>query len=75
MEDIHDSGATLEWLIEHLHTYKPTGIETVVLVKRPDKPVKIDLKFVGLECSDFIIGYGLDFNEFGRNFPDIYQKI
>lgn len=62
-------------MIEELNKLKPRQVDTVVLVKRPDKAVHIDLKFYGLECGDFIIGYGLDFDEFGRNFPDIYQKV
>jgi hypoxanthine-guanine phosphoribosyltransferase len=45
------------------------------LVRRPDHKAQVDLRFIGLECKDFIVGYGLDFDEFGRSFPAIYQKI
>ena len=75
VEDIHDSGNTLKELISILSEFKPKKIDTVVLVKRPDKPVQIDLRFYGLDCADFIIGYGLDFDEFGRHLPEIYEKI
>ncbi len=54
---------------------KPRSIEAAVLVVRPDKPIKQDIKFRGLECSDFIMGYGLDLDDWGRNLPNIYQKI
>lgn len=75
IEDIHDTGNTLMKLIKVLEGLKPRRIDTAVLVKRPDRPVLIDLKFYGLVCDDFIVGYGLDFDEFGRSFPEIYQKI
>jgi hypoxanthine phosphoribosyltransferase len=75
VDDIHDTGHTLEKLIRTLEDLKPKKIDTVVLVRRPDKPIKIDLKFNGLICNDFIIGYGLDIDEWGRNLPEIYQKI
>jgi hypoxanthine-guanine phosphoribosyltransferase len=50
-------------------------VDCAVLVRRPDKPAKINLTFCGLSCSDFIIGYGLDLDEWGRSLPEIYQKI
>ena len=56
-------------MIAILTSLNPKKIDTVVLVKRPDKPVQIDLRFYGLTCGDFIIGYGLDFDEFGRHLP------
>lgn len=74
VEDMHDTGNTLRQFVEILHNYEPKRVDTAVLVKRPDRPLQVDLKFCGLSCSDFIVGYGLDFDEFGRHFPAIYQK-
>jgi hypoxanthine phosphoribosyltransferase len=60
VDDIHDTGHTLQRLINTLNDLKPKKIDAAVLVRRPDKPTQIDLKFCGLVCNDFIIGYGLD---------------
>lgn len=75
VEDIYDSGNTLKKLIAIFQEFKPKSVEVAVLFKRPDKNKGIDLKFCGLDCEDFIIGYGLDFDEYGRSFPEIYQKV
>lgn len=72
VEDIHDTGHTLKNLINLLEEFKPRKVDTAVLVKRPDKPILIDLKFTGFDCNDFIIGYGLDIDEQARNLPEIY---
>ena len=66
---MHDTGHTLKELVHYLELFNPKKIDTAVLVKRPDKPLQVDLKFCGLVCDDFIIGYGLDYNEWGRHFP------
>lgn len=75
VDDIHDTGHTLKELISLFSEFKPKRIDSAVLVKRPDKPVTIDLKFSGMVCKDFIIGYGLDLDEWARHFPEIYEKI
>jgi hypoxanthine phosphoribosyltransferase len=74
VEDMHDTGNTLKQFIKLLQGFNARRVDTAVLIKRPDRAVEIDLKFCGLECSDFIVGYGLDFDEFGRHYPEIYQK-
>lgn len=75
VEDMQDTGTTLKKLIALFADLKPKAIDIAVLFRRPDKETGLDIKFWGLECSDFIIGYGLDFDEYGRSFPEIYQKI
>jgi hypoxanthine phosphoribosyltransferase len=62
VEDMHDTGHTLKKFIKLLQELGPKRIDTAVLIRRPDNPVEIDLKFCGLVCSDFIVGYGLDFD-------------
>ena len=75
VEDMHDTGTTLKKMVDLFHTLKPKRIDIAVLVKRPDRPPQVDIKFCGLVCNDFIVGYGLDYDEFGRHYPSIYQKI
>ena len=72
---MHDTGNTLKGIVALIEEYKPKQIDSAVLVVRPDKPMQVDIKFKGLECSNFIVGYGLDYDEFGRSFPEIYQKV
>ena len=72
---MHDTGTTLKGIVSMIEEFKPKKVDIAVLVVRPDKPLKVDIKFKGLECSDFIVGYGLDFDEFGRSLPEIYQKV
>jgi hypoxanthine phosphoribosyltransferase len=62
VEDMHDTGHTLKKFIKLLEGLNPKRIDTAVLIRRPDRPVEIDLKFCGLVCDDFIVGYGLDFD-------------
>ena len=72
---MHDTGNTLKNIVALFQELKPKKIDVAVLVVRPDKPLQVDIKFKCLECSDFIVGYGLDFDEFGRSLPEIYQKV
>lgn len=75
VEDIIDTGITLESFVKKIELYEPMSVEIAVLVKRPDKKQAIECRFTGLDCSDFIIGYGLDLDEQFRHLPEIYQKI
>jgi hypoxanthine phosphoribosyltransferase len=75
IEDIVDSGITMENIIKQLLGYEPSEIKIATLLLKPDAlqtPVKLD--YVGLEIpNDFIIGYGLDYNGYGRNLAHIYK--
>lgn len=70
-----DTGLTLSQFRTLLLNNQPKSVKIGVLVNRPDKPKDFPIDWIGLECSDFIVGYGLDYNQFGRTFPAIYQKI
>jgi len=77
VEDIVDSGNTLVKLISILQKQKPKEIKLATLLFKPDaykKDIKVD--YVGLSIpNDFIVGYGLDYNEQGRNLRDIYTLV
>lgn len=73
VEDIVDTGATLEHLRELLSVRRPTSLKIVSLLsKRAAKGLKTHVDYVGFEIPDvFVVGYGLDSGERFRNLPDI----
>ncbi len=74
IEDIIDSGCTLETLYHRLLLRRPRSLKICTLIdKRGTREVDIQADYVGLSMGDgFIVGYGLDFDERYRNLPDIY---
>ena len=71
VEDIVDSGLTLQYLLRSLHARDPASLEVCALLTKPDRR-KVDLptRYVGFEIADrFAIGYGLDHAERYRNLP------
>lgn len=75
IEDIVDSGFTLECLYNKLLLQNPRSLKICTLIdKRARREVDIEADYVGITMDDgFIIGYGLDFDERYRNLPDIYE--
>lgn len=77
LEDIIDSGNTLDELLGIVRTYQPAEIKIVSLLFKPDAyeyPHKID--YIGIKIPNaFIVGYGLDYDGFGRNLEDIYTIV
>ena len=74
LEDIVDTGETLDTIMRQLSGYQPASIKIVSLLLKPDSYKKdIPIDYVGFEIpNEFIIGYGLDYDGFGRNTEDIY---
>ncbi|PLX84151.1 MAG: hypoxanthine phosphoribosyltransferase [Desulfuromonas sp.] len=74
VEDIIDSGNTLEYLYHHLLQRKPRSLKICTLIdKRALREVPIEADYVGITMDEgFIIGYGLDHDERYRNLPDIH---
>ncbi len=74
LEDIVDTGITLEQILEQLKSFEPANVKIATLLFKPDaykKDLKID--YIGLEVpNEFIVGYGLDYDGLGRNLVDIY---
>ena len=77
IEDIVDTGFTMAKLIEDLGARAPESIHICTLLLKPEKlKVKLDVEYVALEIpNDFIVGYGLDYDGFGRNLKDIYTLV
>ncbi len=73
VEDILDSGLTLKYLLKNLKSRKPLSIEVATLLfKEGKQETDVHCKYVGLICPDeFVVGYGLDYNEDYRNLPYI----
>ncbi|MHA1272323.1 MAG: hypoxanthine phosphoribosyltransferase [Promethearchaeota archaeon] len=74
VEDIVDTGLTLKFLKEYLELKKPASVKICALFDKPScRKVPLELDYYGFQIPDkFIVGYGMDFNEKYRNFPDIY---
>ena len=77
VEDIVDTGHTLERIIDELRMRKVKGMKIATFLFKPAAFTKdIHLDYIGYEIpNDFVVGYGLDYNGLGRNFPSIYSLI
>ena len=75
IEDIVDTGLTMNYLVNTLEARKPKSITTIALLHKPAaKTVECQLDHVGFEIpNDFVVGYGLDYQGFYRNLPFIAQ--
>ena len=73
VEDIIDSGLTLNYLLKSLHVRKPASIEiATLLLKEGIQRVPIDVKYVAFSIGpEFVVGYGLDYDQKFRNVPYI----
>jgi len=71
VEDIVDSGLTLSWLRRNLESRGATSVEVCALLRKPDAAqVDVHVRYVGFDIpSEFVVGYGLDYNERYRNLP------
>jgi hypoxanthine phosphoribosyltransferase len=71
VEDIVDSGLTLQYLLRNLGARNPASIEVCALLTKPDRrKVELEPRYVGFEIPNrFVVGYGLDYGERYRNLP------
>lgn len=74
IEDIVDTGFTIQSLLAKLRQFEPRSIEVAALISKPDqRKVDVPVKYIGFDVHPvFIVGYGLDYNEHGRNLTSIY---
>ena len=75
LEDIIDTGITLEKIISLLEKEEVADIKVATLLFKPDAYTKdINIDFIGKSIpNDFVVGYGLDYDKLGRNLPHIYK--
>jgi hypoxanthine phosphoribosyltransferase len=75
VEDIVDTGLTMNYLRRHLTAHKPKSLMTVSLLMKPDAlKEKCEVDHVGFKIpNDFVVGYGLDYQGYFRNLPYIAQ--
>ena len=83
LEDILDSGLTLKFVTEHLRSMEPASLKICTLLDKPERrKVDIFADYVGFTIpNEFVVGFGLDYQEFYRNLPfvgvlkpDVYSK-
>jgi hypoxanthine phosphoribosyltransferase len=77
VEDIIDTGLTMAYMLDTLKGHKPASIDICTLLLKPTKlQVKLDVRYCCKEIpDDFVVGFGLDYDGFGRNTKDIYTII
>lgn len=77
VEDIVDTGLTMQQLLAELAGLHPAEIRIATLLLKPDKlKVPLDIQYVAMQIpNDFIVGYGLDYDGLGRNYKDIYTVV
>ncbi|MCG8698656.1 MAG: hypoxanthine phosphoribosyltransferase [Bacteroidales bacterium] len=77
LEDIVDTGNTLDLVTQQLKSFYPAEIKIITLLYKPEAcKYNFNLDFVGFSIpNDFIVGYGLDYNGLGRNLENIYTEI
>lgn len=77
LEDIIDTGITIAQLLNDLNSYGPKSIRVATLLLKPAAlSTNVQPDYIGMEIpNDFIVGFGLDYNGFGRNFKDIYKIV
>lgn len=77
VEDIVDTGITMEKIIKSLEAKGAKDIKVATFLQKPEalqRDIKID--YIAMQIpNDFIVGYGLDYNSYGRNLKDIYTVI
>lgn len=77
VEDIIDTGITMGVTIEKLKKLEASEVHVATLLFKPEAfRMNYEIDYIGMEIpNDFIVGYGLDYDAHGRNYPDIYKII
>ena len=77
VEDIVDTGLTMKRMVETLGTRNPASIHICTLLVKPEKlQVDLDIEYAAMSIpNEFIVGYGLDYDQEGRGLRDIYTIV
>lgn len=77
VEDIVDTGKTMERMLDTLGTRSPNSLHICTLLLKPEKlKIPLNIEYAAMEIpNDFIVGYGLDYDQEGRNLRDIYTLV
>lgn len=77
VEDIVDTGVTMKNMLAMLKEYEPASLHICTLLVKPQKlTVPLNIEYCAMEIpNDFIVGYGLDYDQLGRNLRDIYTVV
>ena len=75
LEDIIDTGKTLHNFLPQIYNQQPASLKIAVLLHKPDATVfEVKIDYCCFSIPDkFVVGYGLDYDGFGRNLPEIFQ--
>ena len=73
IEDIIDTGRTLEYLRDHIKTFKPKSVKICTLLSKPSRRIfELNVDYIGFSIPDeFVVGFGMDYNQKYRNLPYI----
>ena len=73
VEDIIDTGRTLEYLREHIKKFKPKSVKICTLLSKPSRRIfELNVDYIGFSIPDeFVVGFGMDYNQKYRNLPYI----
>jgi hypoxanthine phosphoribosyltransferase len=77
LEDIVDTGITIDLLLNELKKYEPADVKIACFCHKPEAFVKsFKIDYAGMSIpNEFIVGYGLDYDGYGRNYQDIYKVV
>ncbi len=76
LEDIVDTGLTLQTLMEQFHQYQPASIQIAAMTQKPEAlQTPLRIPYLGFELpNEFVVGFGLDYEQQGRNLKGIFKR-
>jgi len=75
IEDIVDTGITMDLVLNEIKKFQPADLKIASLFHKPEAFVKsFKIDYLGMNIpNEFVVGFGLDYDGYGRNYPDLYQ--